>query len=98
MHQGDPLGSILFALAIHDTLLEVATLDDVHIFDYADNITLFGDVDAVTSAATQLAARFAEDGLALNDRESEFYFPAAMGLMRLSALGTMGGFQWLGKD
>ena len=90
MHQGDPLGSILFALAIHDTLLEVATLDDVHIFDYADNITLFGDVDAVTSAATQLAARFAEDGLALNDRESEFYFPAGHGLDEAISIGDHG--------
>ena len=98
MHQGNPLGSILFALAIHDMLLVVAALDDVHIFGYADNISLFGDVDVVTSAATRLAARFAEDGLALNYQESEFYFLAGHGLDEAISIGDRGRIPVHWKD
>ena len=38
VHQGDPLGSVLFALAIHDRLISVAEAYDIHIFAYTARI------------------------------------------------------------
>jgi hypothetical protein len=76
VHQGDPLGSVLFALAIHNWLMDLVGVHNVHVFGYADNLTLFGEVESVTDAAVQLREGFMEDGLALNGAESEFYFPA----------------------
>ena len=44
VHQGDPLGYVLFTLAIHDQLIDLVGVHDVHVFGYADNLTLFGGV------------------------------------------------------
>ena len=41
VHQGDTLGSVLFALAIHDRLISVAEAYVIQIFVYADNMTLW---------------------------------------------------------
>ena len=79
VHQGDPLGSVLFALAIHDRLISVAEAYDIHIFAYADNMTLFGPLGEVTQATSLLRTDLALDGLSLNEAESEFYFPAGDG-------------------
>ena len=75
VHQGDPLGSVLFALAIHYQLIDLVGAHNVHVFGCADNLTLFGEVESVTDAAVQLREGFMEDGLALNGAELEFYFP-----------------------
>ena len=75
MHQGDHFGSVLFTLAIHDQLIDLFGAHDVHVFGYADNLTLFGEVESVTDAAVQLREGFMEDGLALNGAELEFYCP-----------------------
>ena len=69
VHQGDPLGSVLLTLAIHDKLIDLVGAHNVHIFEYADNLTLFGEVKSVTDAANQLSEGFMEDGLALNGAE-----------------------------
>ena len=41
----------------------------MHVFGYADNLTLCGEVESVTDAAVQLSEGFMEDGLALNGAE-----------------------------
>ena len=51
MQQGDPLGSTLFALAIHPVLLEIGrTFPHVLITAYADNVVLSGPVSEVKKA------------------------------------------------
>ena len=45
VHQGDPLGSTLFALALHPIIMKVAeSHSDVLILAYADNVFMIGKI------------------------------------------------------
>ena len=77
VHQGDPLGSVLFALAIHDILKRVGREFDVHVFAYADNITIVGKWAEARDAVGRLKEWLRADGLELNAMESECFFPCA---------------------
>ena len=71
VHQGDPFGSILFALGLHPFLLELADLfPQVLVLAYADNVFLAGPLQDALCAAAEFKTRVASAGLVLNDRES----------------------------
>ena len=50
VQQGDPLGSTLFALAIHPILLEIASTFDIVVAAYADNVVFTGRLSEVIRA------------------------------------------------
>jgi len=70
VQQGDPLGPLLFALALQPVLQELANdrapgmLELV--FSYLDDLCLAGDANAVASALNTLKARCADLGLKLS--------------------------------
>ena len=67
VHQGDPLGSDLFALAIHPSLVKVADKHQrVRISGYADNLFLFGRAQYVAAALDDLEKHLLEMGLTVN--------------------------------
>jgi hypothetical protein len=66
VRQGDPLGSALFCLGIHPTLLAlIGRHPDVHVRAYCDDITAFGPPHLVTKFAADLEATFLVIGLKL---------------------------------
>ena len=77
VHQGDPLGSTLFALALHPIIMKVAEAHpDVLILAYADNVIMIGKVSDLCGAVHDYKEYLALVGLDLNPMESEAYVPA----------------------
>ena len=77
VHQGDPLGSTLFALALHPIIMKVAEEHPgVLILAYADNVIMIGKISDLRGAVRDYREYLAEVGLDLNPMESEAYFPA----------------------
>jgi hypothetical protein len=68
VQQGDPLGPLLFCLAIHDLVAAIQT--EFAVF-YLDDGTLSGPVDCVMSALTSIEDRAQNLGLELNHSKSE---------------------------
>ena len=68
VQQGDPLGPLLFCLAIHDLVAAIQT--EFSVF-YLDDGTLSGPVDCVMSALTSIEDRAQNLGLELNHSKSE---------------------------
>ena len=60
--QGDPLGLLLFCLAIHDLLL---SLRSELVLGYLDDITIGGEPDSVAKDFILLESKAAEIGLKL---------------------------------
>ena len=54
LHQGDPIASTLFTLAIHPIIIKVAEDYDVVITAYADNIIMTGKMSVLRRAAVAL--------------------------------------------
>jgi hypothetical protein len=77
VQQGDPLGSLLFALGIHPLLLAVGRLHP-HIFisAYADNCILTGPLNLVQAAVEDFNINFLRAGLSLNPADSAVYSPS----------------------
>ena len=75
VQQGDPLGSTLFALAIHPILLALGRRHQVLIAAYADNVTISGPLSRVTQAQEEFRTAMLAVGLHLNPAESELYIP-----------------------
>ena len=76
IQQGDPLGSILFALAFHPLLMKIADLyPDILVTAYADNVALVGKRSRVLLAVDQFVTFLAEKNLKLNPAESLIYSP-----------------------
>ena len=77
VHQGDPLGSTLFALALHPIIMKVADAHpDVLILAYADNVFMIGRISDLCGAISYYKLQLAEADLRLNPTESEAYVPA----------------------
>ena len=74
---GDLLGGFLFALAIQNILKQVGREFDVHVFAYADNITIMGKGAEVRDAVGHLKEWLHANGLELNEMELECFFPGA---------------------
>ena len=68
VQQGDPLGPLLFCLAIHPILEGIQT--DFKI-GYLDDLSLCGDLHLVTDAVCNLRSEASKIGLSLNDRKCE---------------------------
>ena len=77
VHQGDPLGSTLFALALHPIIMKVAEEHPgVLILAYADNVIMIGKISDLRGAVRVYKEYLAAVGLDLNPMESEAYVPA----------------------
>ena len=80
VHQGDPIASTLFALAIHPLIMKVAEAHNVIITAYADNIIMTGKLSVVREAAVMCRDLMATMNLKLNPSESEAYIPQWYGV------------------
>jgi hypothetical protein len=77
VQQGDPLGSTLFALALHPILLDIGnTYPEVVITAYADNVSFTGPLDHIAAAQATLVTELRKAGLELNPADSEVYIPS----------------------
>ena len=92
VQQGDPLGPLLFSLAIHDTVKELSIIAtpsastlDLTTF-YLDDGVLAGDAEVVADALRLLEARCSSLGLVLNHGKSELILPGADTSADLSSL------------
>jgi hypothetical protein len=75
VQQGDPLGSTLFALAIHPILTRIGSQHNILLTAYADNVVLSGPLSRVLRAQEVLREAMELVGLRLNPAESEIYIP-----------------------
>ena len=94
VQQSDPLGPLLFALALQPVLQRLSTVPGLDLsFSYLDDLVLAGDQEAVSSAVALLKDSAATLGLKLNMSKCELV-PAAPGGYALvwgdhSDLGTL---------
>ena len=78
VHQGDPLGSVLYALAVHCHLMTVANkyrLLPVRVVAYADNVFLLAHQWQALEAAGELCGSLQEAGIKVNQAESMVFCP-----------------------
>ena len=77
VQQGDPLGSTLFALGLHPTLIAVADDNpELLVVAFADNVFLLDRLSRVLSAADLFLHGATAIGLSLNTRESAILIPS----------------------
>ena len=77
VQQGDPLGSTLFAMGIHSTLIDIARKHpDVLLTAYADNVIIIAPLSKATEAVDMYREKMSSIGLHLNAAESEAFIPA----------------------
>ena len=77
VQQGDPLGSTLFAMGIHSTLIEIADKHpEVMLTAYADNVIIVAPLSKATEAVDMYRDKMSKIGLHLNAAESEAFIPA----------------------
>ena len=75
VQQGDPLGSTLFALAIHPILTLLRSQHNILLTAYADNVVLSCPLSRVLRAQEAFREAMLKVGLHLNPAESELYIP-----------------------
>lgn len=77
VQQGDPLGPMLFALAIHPLLLRLAAISQLHVSAwYLDDGTLAGSQAAVTAGLEAIAAAGPALGLHLSREKTRVWWPS----------------------
>ncbi|KAL0206341.1 hypothetical protein P9112_001648 [Eukaryota sp. TZLM1-RC] len=65
--QGDPLGPLLFCLAIHNIIkMTQQDFPDLRIVAYMDDISIIGSFESISRVSEDIAAKYKEIGLALN--------------------------------
>ncbi|KAL0214106.1 hypothetical protein P9112_006290 [Eukaryota sp. TZLM1-RC] len=65
--QGDPLGPLLFCLAIHNIIkMTQQDFPDLRIVAYMDDISIIGSFESISRVSENIAAKYKEIGLALN--------------------------------
>ena len=76
VQQGDPLGSTLFALAIHPVLLDLGRLfPSLLITAYADNVIFAGPLSVLRAAYDRYSEQMQAIGLRVNSSESAIFVP-----------------------
>ena len=76
IHQGDPLGPVLFSIAVHQALLDLQTDNPgVQVLAYLDDVFLVGPSSSVLSAFDQLKPAFQKIGLDIQEQKCELYEP-----------------------
>ena len=100
VQQGDPLGSTLFALAIHPILLQIASEFQVAVAAYADNVVFTGCLSEVLRAQDRYITLIAEVGLQLNPAESQLHVPEwrSMSASALSSIFKETPFHFLNGE
>ena len=73
VQQGDPLGPLGFAIAIHPLLLKLSTINSLHINDYLDDGTLSGDISGILQAIDLIESDGPFIGVSLNRGKCLFY-------------------------
>ncbi|KAL0227096.1 hypothetical protein P9112_014420 [Eukaryota sp. TZLM1-RC] len=64
--QGDPLGPLLFCLAIHNIIkMTQQDFPDLRIVAYMDDISIIGSFESISRVSEDIAAKYKEIGLAL---------------------------------
>ncbi|KAL0227242.1 hypothetical protein P9112_014566 [Eukaryota sp. TZLM1-RC] len=65
--QGDPLGPLLFCLAIHNTIEKTQKeFPELRIVAYMDDISIIGSYESICRVSKDIAAKYKDIGLALN--------------------------------
>jgi len=89
VRQGDPLGPLLFSMALHPALRCVAdTFPQVSLVAYLDDVSIIGPRDAVAAAFEMLALLAGRIDLRVNARKSKLIDADSDGFV---ALGTPAG-------
>ena len=77
VQQGDPLGSLLFALALNPLLLGIGSRHpSVFISAHADNCIITGPLTQVQAAVADFERAILRAGLTLNPADSAMYAPS----------------------
>ena len=77
VQQGDPLGSALFALALHPILVDLAeAFPNVQITAYADNVIISGPLTDIKEVIGEFQRETFRAGLRLNTAESLLHIPS----------------------
>ena len=79
VHQGDPLGPVLFALGIHPTITKIqADYPEIVVLAYLDDIFLLGNEGPVLDSFANLKLSLAEEsGLLIADQKCQIYSPGS---------------------
>ncbi|XP_062500486.1 uncharacterized protein LOC134177725 [Corticium candelabrum] len=76
VHQGDPLGPVLFATSIHPVLVQIQNKNpQVQVLAYLDDVFVLGQEVNVLTAFNELKVAFSALGLDIADRKCEIYRP-----------------------
>jgi hypothetical protein len=76
VQQGDPIGSVLFALGNHSSLISIAFLyPSLLIVGYADNMCLLGLLQFMSKTIPAFKQTLQEAKMQLNTFESELHIP-----------------------
>ena len=74
VHQGDPLGPVLFAMAIHPVLTKIQkSHSQVRVLAYLDDVFLLGGVKSVLAAFHDLKGTFSAINLVIADKKCEIF-------------------------
>ena len=76
IHQGDPIGPVLFSLGIHNILATIqCKFQDIVVLAYLDDVFLVGSSLNVLDAFASLKQEFGNVGLQIQDKKCELYCP-----------------------
>ena len=76
IHQGDPLGPVLFSLGIHNILTTIqCKFQDIVVLAYLDDVILVGSSLNVLDAFASLKQEFGNVELQIQDKKCELYCP-----------------------
>ena len=79
VQQGDPIGPLLFALALQPIILQLSTIQGLELaFSFLDDLVLAGEDSAVAQGINMLQILASPIGLRLNQKKCEL-IPAAEG-------------------
>ena len=78
VHQGDPLGPVTFATAIHSVLTNVQNSHpSVRVLAYLDDVFLLGEAEDVLAAFCDLKKSFLAINLVIADKKCEIFSPSS---------------------